>query len=102
MMRLSSVSSMGRKESRMERNNMSLLGIAITKADKDDGSVYVEYHRCDKCGAEYRVYMRSPENVEAAFQTIAKRLGNKPNELDLCFNCQRGVIADQPMLPLGV
>jgi len=86
----------------MERYGMSLLGLAITKAEKGEGSVYVEYHRCDKCGTEYRVYMRSPQDVEEAFQTIVKRLGNKPGEMDLCFNCQRGVIADQPMLPLEV
>jgi len=86
----------------MERENMSLLGMAITKAEKGEGSIYVEYHQCAKCCNEYRVYMRSPEDVEQAFQTLAKRLGNKPEEMDLCFNCQRGVIADQQMLPLGV
>jgi hypothetical protein len=93
---------MGRKESRVETTNMSLLGIAIAKAEKGEGSIYVEYHKCSKCGAEYRVYMKSPEDVEEAFQTIAKRLGNKKDEEDLCFNCQRGIIADQPMLPLEV
>uniref|UniRef100_A0A6M3M1D1 Uncharacterized protein n=1 Tax=viral metagenome TaxID=1070528 RepID=A0A6M3M1D1_9ZZZZ len=86
----------------MERYSMSLLGLAVTKAEKGEGTIYVEYHKCEKCGVEYRVYMRSPEDVEEAFQTIAKRLGNKKEETDLCFNCQRGVIADQPMLPLGI
>lgn len=86
----------------MERENMSLLGLAITKAEKGEGAFYVEYHRCDKCGAEYRVYLRSPEDVEDAFKTIVKRLGNKKDEQDLCFNCQRGVIANQAMMPLGV
>jgi len=86
----------------MEIKNMSLLGLAITKAEKDGGTVYVEYHRCDKCGAEYRVYMRSPQEVEEAFQTLAKRLGNKPGDMDLCFNCQNGIIVDQLAMPLGV
>jgi len=86
----------------MEIEKVALLGIALTKSDKGDGSLYVEYHQCSKCGAEYRVYMRSPQTVEEAFQTIAKRLGNGPGETDLCFNCQNGVIADQIAMPLGV
>lgn len=84
------------------RDEMSLLGLAITLKSKDEGTVYVEYHKCDRCGGEYRVYLKSPRNVEDAFKDIANRMGNKPGEEDLCFNCQRGVIADQPMLPLEV
>lgn len=85
-----------------EANEMSLLGTALTKKSKDEGTLYVEYHQCDRCGAEYRVYLKSPKDVENAFQDIAKRLGNKAGEEDLCFNCQSLVIADQPMMPLGV
>lgn len=91
----------GRRESRGEVGKM-LLGLAITKRDKETGAIYVEYHCCDKCGAEYRLYLKSPTGVEEAFQQIAKRLGNKVNETDLCFNCQNGVIQNQMMLPLGV
>ena len=90
------------KENRGDMSKMSLLGIALTTKSKNEGTVYVEYHRCDKCLAEYRVYLRSPKEVEEAFKDIAKRLGNSPDEEDLCFNCQEGVIADQPMMPLGV
>ena len=82
-------------------NKMSLLGLAITKSDKEEGTLYVEYHQCEKCAAEYRIYMRSPQGVEEAFQELAKRLGNKPGAEDLCFNCQNQVIVDQMMLPLG-
>ena len=87
----------------MEIGQMSLLGIALTKKDKREkeaGTIYVEYHQCDKCGAEYRVYLRSQFEVEGAFQELAKRLGNKREEADLCFNCQNKVIVDQMMLPL--
>lgn len=86
----------------MEIRTMSLLGLAITKKLKGTGTIHVEYHRCDRCGAEYRLYMKSEQEVEEAFQTIARRLGNKPSEQDLCFNCQNQVIADQVMMPLGV
>lgn len=87
----------------MKRGCMSLLGAAITKKDKKGkGSLFVEYHECDACGAEYRLYFRSEEKVEDAFQALAKRMGNKPGQEDLCFNCQNKIIADQPRLPLQV
>ena len=82
----------------MEVVRMSLLGLAITKKEKEAGTVYVEYHLCDKCGGEYRVYLKSPQGVEEAFQELAKRLGNKPHEQDLCFNCQNQVIGQQAVL----
>lgn len=81
---------------------MALLGLAIVREDKGVGTLYVEYHRCEKCGAEYRLYLRSPEVVEVAFQELAKRLGNKHDELDLCFCCQSQVIAGQVMMPLDL
>jgi len=79
-----------------------LLGVALTKKDKDTGTLYVEYHLCDKCHAEYRLYFRSPKLVEGAFQELANRLGNKPDEQDLCFNCQSHVVSDQIKMPLEV
>ena len=87
-----------------EMREMSLLGVALTKSDKKNGdkSLYVEYHECDRCKDEYRVYLRSTQNVEEAFQELAKRLGNRPEQPDLCFNCQNKTIADQTMLPLEV
>ena len=61
-----------------EREEMSLLGLAITKRDKKDPykAIYVEYHSCDRCGAEYRVYLCSPKEVEEAYQELAKMFGN--------------------------
>ena len=79
-----------------------LLGVALTLNDAKKGTLYVEYRKCDKCGSEYRLYFRSDKLVDEAFQELAKRLGNKPNEQDLCFNCQNQVIGDQVMLPLQV
>jgi len=87
-----------------EMQEMSLLGLAITKRDKKypDKTICVEYHQCDKCGAEYRVYLHSSKEVEESYQQLAKMFGNKPGDEDLCYNCQSQVIADQSMLPLGV
>ena len=87
-----------------ERQEMSLLGMAISKRDKKDPdrTIYVEYHQCDRCGAEYRVYLHSPKEVEEAFQDLARMMGNKPGEEDLCYKCQSQVIADQSMMPLEV
>ena len=87
-----------------ELKAMSLLGLAIRKADKKDPdkTLYVEYHRCDRCGAEYRVYLHSQKEVEEAYREFSKMFGNKPGEDDLCFNCQSQVIADQPMMPMEV
>lgn len=81
---------------------VSLLGVAVTKQEKGAGTIYVEYHQCDQCGAEYRLYLKSQHGVEEAFQEIAQRLGNKPDKADLCYNCQNQVIVDQMMMPLGV
>ena len=87
-----------------ELQEMSLLGIAVRKRDKKDPdkTLYVEYHRCDRCGAEYRVYLRSQKEVEEAYQAFAKMFGNKAEEEDLCYNCQSQIIFDQPMMPLEV
>jgi len=87
-----------------EMETMSLLGLAINKQNKKDPGKtrYVEYHRCDRCGAEYRIYLHSPKDVEEAFQDFAKMFGNKVGEEDLCYNCQSQVIADQPMMPIEV
>lgn len=89
---------------RKEMGEMSLLGLALTKRDKKDErrTIYVEYHRCDCCGAEYRVYFHSPKEVEDAYRELAKMFGNKPGEEDLCYNCQNQAIVDQLMMPLEV
>ena len=80
-----------------------LMGTAITKDKREKvGSLYVEWHECDQCGVMYRVYLKSPLGVEEAFQQIAKMLGNRPDQPDLCFNCQNQVIGDQVMMPLQV
>ena len=78
-----------------------LLGVAINLKGKE-GTLYVEYHKCDECDAEYRLYFKNAGTVEEAFQAIARMLGNKPQQQDLCFNCQNHVIGEQVMLPLGV
>ena len=81
-----------------------LEGTALTKdtRDKNGGSVYVEFHRCDECGMPYKLYLKSPLGVEDAFQQIAKMLGNRPDKPDLCIDCQNRVIGNQVMMPLEV
>lgn len=78
-----------------------LLGVAVTLKGKE-GTVYVEYHECDECHGEYRLYFKNAGTVEDAFQALAKMLGNKTNKPDLCFNCQNHVIGDQVKMPLQV
>ena len=87
-----------------EMREMSLLGIAIRKQEQKvpGETLYVEYHQCDRCGAEYRVYFHSQKEIEEAYQAFAKMFGNKVDEEDLCYNCQSKVIFDQPMMPMGV
>ncbi len=82
-----------------------LVGVFLTKNTKakaDDKTLYVEVHQCDQCGSEYKVYLKSVLGVEEAFQQLARRMGNKPHQQDLCLECQAGVILSQPMLPLAV
>ena len=80
-----------------------LLGVALTKQVKGkEGSLFVEWHKCDKCGAEYRVYLNSVAAVEEAFQQFAKMFKNRAEHTDLCQECQTGVISSQPMMPMGV
>ncbi len=80
-----------------------LLGVALTKNAKGkEGSLYVEWHKCDKCGVEYRVYLKSASEVEEAFQQFAKMFHNRPEHKDLCQECQTGVILNQPMFPIEV
>jgi hypothetical protein len=79
-----------------------LLGVALTVKGKNE-QVYVEYHHCDKCGREYRVYLKTKSaTVEEAFQALARMMGNKPEEQDLCFDCQNQVIGNQVMFPMEV
>lgn len=85
-----------------ELKEMSLLGIAIRKEDKKNPTktLYVEYHSCDRCGVEYRVYLHSQKEVEESYQAFARMFGNKVEEEDLCFNCQSQVFFDQLKMPL--
>lgn len=82
-----------------------LVGVFLTKNVKeksDDKTLYVEVHKCDQCGGEYKVYLKSALIVEDAFQQLAKRMGNLSHQKDLCLDCQTRVILNQPMLPLEV
>jgi len=79
-----------------------ILGIAIAIKSQDNAeALYVEYHRCDQCSTEYRVYLHSLQAVENAYRELAKVLGNPDNTPDLCYNCQEHIIANQGLL-MGV
>lgn len=80
---------------------MALLGLGITAKSKLAGTptLYVEYHRCDRCGVEFRLYFRSEKNLRDALGEISKKLGGNGKE-DLCYLCMSGVPADQMVLSL--
>ena len=78
---------------------MSLLGLGITSKSNLAGNptLYVEYHQCDRCGVEFRLYFKSAKGMEEALVEIAKKLGSNGKE-DLCFTCRSSVPADQMIL----
>ncbi len=86
-----------------ELQEMSLLGLTISKG-KDKPCYYVEYHQCDRCGVEYRVYVQSENNLEKTLAHLRNiELGRaivSREKDDLCFHCQSHVIATQSILSL--
>lgn len=79
---------------------MALLGVGITAKTDLAGkpTLYVEYHRCDKCGAEFRLYFRTEKDLREALVEIEKKLGSNGTE-DLCYSCRSLVPADQMIIP---
>lgn len=76
---------------------MSLLGLGVTGKVKETGGVYfVEYHQCDKCNTEFKIYFKSNKALQEAMPLIAQILGN--SDEDLCFTCQSEVPADQMIM----
>jgi len=78
-----------------------LLGVGITGKTALPGNpvLSTEYHRCDKCGAEFKLYYRSKKDLDEAVVEIGKKLGGNGHGEDLCFNCQMPVPANQLVLP---
>ena len=78
---------------------MGLLGVGITAKSNLAGkpTVYVEYHQCDRCKAEFRLYFRTTMDMKEALMEISKRLSSNGKE-DLCFSCMNQVPADQMVL----
>ena len=86
-----------------ERQRMSILGVAVTK-EKNKTCYYVEYHQCDRCGVEYRVYYRSEKNMNETLAHIrnvevGREIVSQGKE-DLCFHCLNATYADQALLLL--
>ena len=80
---------------------MGILGVGLTKAFKLQGTptVYVEYHLCDKCGTEFRLYYRSPNDLEEVRSELRNKIDNNGKE-DLCFSCQDPLPSEQLLLPI--
>jgi len=83
------------------RDGTMLLGTGITSKSDLPGNpiLQVEYHQCDKCGVEFKLYFRhaSPD-MDKALEAIARKLGNNGHE-DLCFGCQNPQPAEQLVMP---
>jgi hypothetical protein len=78
---------------------MSLIGLGITgKSTPASPVLYVEYHKCDKCGCEYRVYYRSHKSLSEAILEIGRKLGRNGHG-DLCFNCEHQIASNQLVMP---
>jgi len=80
---------------------MSLIGVGITAKSNLPGNptLYVEYHRCDRCGTEFRLYFKTAKELKEALDAISERLGSNGKE-DLCYSCMNQVPADQMVLTL--
>jgi len=78
---------------------MALLGVGITARSTLAGNptLYVEYHQCDRCGTEFRLYFKTTKDLEEALVEISKKLGSNEKE-DLCFSCMNTVPADQMIM----
>ena len=80
---------------------LGVLGIGITRAENLQGkpTVYVEYHRCDDCGKEFRLYYRSERDLEDVKEELRAKL-EKNGGRDICFLCQDPLPSEQLLLPL--
>ena len=69
-----------------------LLGIGITAKSHLPGNpvLSVEYHQCDKCGAEFRLYFKSKNDMDSAIAEIGRKLTYKNG--DLCYNCKNPIM----------
>lgn len=80
---------------------MSVLGVGITAKSNLAGNptVCVEYHECNRCGAEFRIYFKTAKDLEGAVTEIARQLSSNGKE-DLCHSCMSAVPADQMLMVL--
>ncbi len=85
---------------------MAVLGVGITVESKLAGNTtaYVEYHRCDRCGTEFRLYFKTEKDLKETLEQIrniekGREIACKGRE-DLCHSCMSRVPADQLVLML--
>ncbi len=79
---------------------MAILGIGVTGLVKEagGGAFFVEYHRCDNCETEYKLYFKSEKELKDALATLAVKLESMKE--DLCYSCQSEVPEDQMVMSL--
>ncbi len=80
-----------------------IMGIGITgKSDLPGNPVItVEYHQCDKCDIEFKLYYRHKTDMEEALVEVARKMANNGKE-DLCFNCSNPTPAEQLIMPFAL
>ncbi len=81
-----------------------LLGTGITAKSNLPGNpiLSVEYHQCDQCGVEFKLYFRhKTDELVKALEEISRKLGQNGHE-DLCFGCQNPVPSEQLVMPFAL
>lgn len=78
-----------------------LLGVGVTSKSDLLGNpvITVEYHRCDRCDREFKVYFKNKKDLSEALSELAKKLIENGKE-DLCLNCLYPVEAEQMAMAL--
>lgn len=81
---------------------MALIGIAVSFKSELPSlpSFFVEYHECDKCKKEFRLFFKSPAEKKEAVDILSRRCRTNGKE-DLCFTCQSRSHAEQLVMPVG-
>jgi len=81
-----------------------ILGVGITSKSELPGNpvLTVEYHQCDKCGSEFKLYYRHKcAELDEAITEVGRKLGHNGKD-DLCFGCQNPAPSEQLVMPFAL